>query len=85
MRQKVRQGEYVMTLHADDEMNADECTIEDVESGIMSGSVVERQKDHRTGEWKYRIRGVTSEQKDLDVVVKLGVTGKVVIITVFVP
>ena len=32
-------------------------SIYDVESGILTGEIVERQKDKATAEWKYRITG----------------------------
>ncbi len=33
-------------------MSNDELTIFDVERGILTGEIVERQKDVQTGEWK---------------------------------
>jgi hypothetical protein len=45
MRDKVRNRQYVMTLHAEEEMSDDELTIFDVERGILTGEIVERQKD----------------------------------------
>jgi len=50
MRDKVRNRQYVMTLHAEEEMSDDELTIFDVERGILTGEIVERQKDAQTGE-----------------------------------
>ena len=45
LREKVRTRQYVMTVHADDEMDEDGLTIFDVESVILSGKIIERQKD----------------------------------------
>lgn len=42
-----------MTLHAEDEMNADGLTIYDVESVILTGQISERQRDRDPDEWKY--------------------------------
>lgn len=36
MREKIRQRQYVMTLHAEEEMNDDDLTIYDVERGILT-------------------------------------------------
>ena len=83
MRDKVRSRQYVMTLHAEEEMSDDELTIFDVERGILTGEVVERQKDAQTGEWKYLVRGHTVTGDDIVVVGKIGLTGKLVIITVY--
>ena len=73
-----------MTLHAEEEMNNDELTIYDVECGILTGEIKERQKDRITGEWKYRIRGQTLEGNEIEVITKLSPTGKLVFITVYI-
>jgi len=85
MREKVRKRQYVMTLHAEEEMNDDGLTIYDVERGILTGEILERQKDRVTAEWKYRIRGETVDGGEVEVIAKLSPTGKLVIITVYVP
>jgi len=83
MREKVRSREYVMTIHAEEEMNNDELTIYDIEHGILRGEISERQKDKVSAEWKYRLRGETLDGEVLEIIAKLGVTGKLVIITVY--
>jgi hypothetical protein len=85
MRERIRSRRYVMTLHAEQEMDADELTIYDVERGILSGKISERQRDEVTSEWKYRIRGKTLDGEEVEVIAKLGPTGKLVILTVYVP
>ena len=85
MQKKVRQRQYVMTLHADDEMDEDELTISDVESAILTGKIIKRQKDTGTKEWKYLVRGKTIDEENVIVVVnKFGKASKIVIITVYV-
>lgn len=85
MREKVRRRQYVMTLHADEEMDDDGLTIFDVESGILTGTIIERQKDRKTKERKYLVRGKTvDDAKVIVVVTKFGRTGKLVILTVYV-
>ncbi len=83
MQEKVRTRRYVMTLHADEEMDNDRLTIFDVERGILTGRIIEREKDHVTAEWKYLIEGGTIDGDLIVVVAKLSVTGKLVIITVY--
>lgn len=83
MREKVRTRQYVMTLHAEEEMDEDGLTIFDVERGILTGEIIERQKDHDTGEWKYLIQGQSVVGKQIVVVTKLSPTEKLVIITVY--
>ncbi len=50
MRDRVRANNYVMTLHAEEEMNDDELSIFDVECVILTGEIKKRQKDRYTGE-----------------------------------
>lgn len=57
MRELVRTRQYVMTLHAEDEMEADGLTVYDVEGAILIGQIIERQKDLASAEWKYAGRG----------------------------
>jgi hypothetical protein len=59
MREKIISQQYVMTLHAEEEMYDDNLTIYDIEQGILSGEILERQTDRVTAESKYRIRGAT--------------------------
>lgn len=85
MREKIRRRQYVVTLHADEEMDNDGLAIFDVESGILTGAIIERQKDRKTKERKYLVRGKTVDgAKVIVVVVKFGRTGKLVILTVYV-
>ncbi len=84
MREKVRRRKYVMTFHAKKEMNDDELSIYDVERGILTGEIIERQKDKVTAEWKYRIKGETIEGDEIEVIAKLSPTNKLVIITVYI-
>jgi hypothetical protein len=83
MRELVRTSRYVMTVHGQDEMAADGLGIFDVEHCLLTGTIVERQKDRRTGEWKYVVEGKALADDRVAVVSKLGPTGTLVIITVF--
>lgn len=83
MRQLVRARQYVMSLHADEEMDADGLTIFDVESVILTGEIIERQKDRIIAEWKYLVSGLTVSGYGAIVVAKLSPTGKLVFITVY--
>ena len=83
MREKIRTRQYVMTLHAEEEMDDDNLSIFDVERGILTGKIIERQKDRITAEWKYLIKGETVAGDPVVVVARLSITGKLVIITVY--
>jgi hypothetical protein len=83
LREKIRTRQYVMTLHADEEMDNDGLTIFDVESVILSGKIIERQKDQATGEWKYLVKGESLTGESVIAVTKTGPTGKLVFVTVY--
>jgi hypothetical protein len=83
IREKIRTRQYVMTLHGEEEMDDDGLTIFDVESVLLTGEIIERQKNRNTGEWKYIVRGETIVGEKVFVVTKLSLSGKLVIITVY--
>lgn len=84
MREKIRSRQYVMTHHASIEMNQDGLSIYDVEHSILTGEILERQRDEETNEWKYRVRGATIAGAEVEALAKISPTGKLVIITVYV-
>jgi hypothetical protein len=83
MREKVRALDYVMTIHAEEEMEDDDLSILGVEQTILIGEIIERQHDQETREWKYLIAGNTLADEPLIVVAKLALTGNLVLITVY--
>ncbi|MFH1990908.1 MAG: DUF4258 domain-containing protein [Pseudomonadota bacterium] len=83
MQEKIRTRQYVMTLHAEEEMDDDELSIFDIERCILTGKITERQKDSLTKEWKYVIEGQSVSGDQVGIVTKLSLTGKLIIITVY--
>lgn len=83
MRQRIRFRRYVVTLHAVEEMDDDSLTVFDLENIVLTGHVVERQKDRISEEWKYLVFGDTINAQKATVVARLGVSGQLVILTVF--
>ena len=79
----VRENRYVVTLHGEEEMDEDVLSIFDVERAILTGAIIERQKDSEKGEWKYIVRGQIIDGSELTVVAKLSSTNIMVIITVY--
>ena len=79
----IASGNYVMTVHAFEEMEDDGLDIFDIESVILNGKIIEKQKDVLTGELKYRFKGQTLSNGIAETVLKFGFNGKAVIITVF--
>jgi hypothetical protein len=83
MRNKIRAGDYVMTLHGEEEIDAEELSIFDVERCVLTGKIIERQKDRQTGETKYCILGSTVSGGLVEVIAKFGPTGRLYIITAY--
>ena len=83
IKERVREGLYVMTLHAEEEMDSDGLEVFDVEDAVWTGTIVERQRDRETGEWKYLLRGESLARATVVAVLKLSPTGKVVVLTVY--
>ncbi len=83
MRQLVLEQRYIVTLHADEEMSDDRLSVYDLENVVLSGTIVERQRDVLTSQCKYRICGQTTDGSQAEVVARISVTDKVVFITVY--
>lgn len=84
IRDRVRLRQYVMTLHADEQMGEDGFGIFDVENALLTGSIVGRQTDRKSKERKYLVRGRNADDTtDLVVVVKFGPTEVLVILTIY--
>ena len=82
IRARVRSHRYVMTLHAEEEMEEDGFDI--VENALLTGSILGRQTDRQSKARKYLIRGRSADDtRDLVVVVRLGPTDLLVVLTVY--
>ena len=84
LRQLIRTLSYAVSTHAADELEDDNLTILDLENVVLSGQIVERQRDRNTRETKYVIQGGTLDGTAAEVVAKIGHSGKLYIITVYV-
>lgn len=84
LRAKIRDGLFLIPFHAASELDDDEISVLDVEQIILTGDIIQRQRDARTRERKYIIRGETLAGEAGCCVVKIGPTGRVVLITVWV-
>jgi hypothetical protein len=72
-----------VSLHAAEELEDENLTIFDLENVILTGWIVERQRDRETSETKAVIRGRTLDGREAEAVVKGGPTGTLYIITVY--
>lgn len=82
-RDCIRSRQYLVSVHAAEEMRDDELTMLDVENCILTGEVIERQLDAQTDEWKYVVRGYDFGRRSVTAVVKRRPAGSMLIITVF--
>ena len=80
IRDLIRSLNYVVSIHAAEELEDDNLTILDLESIILTGKITERQRDS-TGEVKSVIRGRTLAGVEAETVVKIGPTGALFVIT----
>ena len=83
VRQCVRSLNNVVSIHAAEELDDDNITILDLENIILTGKIIERQRDPRTREVKCVVRGVTLDERHAETVVKIGPTGKLFVITAY--
>jgi Domain of unknown function (DUF4258) len=83
IRDAIRNGNYVMTHHAIEEMADDFLSIYDVENAILSGHLMETQKGEPRGN-KYVINGVSGiHATHIGVVGRFKETGVFLVLTVY--
>ena len=82
-RSLIRSGEYLLSIHALEEMAEDDLLTEDVENVILTGSIVDRQIDRATRERKYAFIGRDLAGDRVGLVAKIGAADKAVVITVY--
>jgi hypothetical protein len=79
----VRQGNYVLSTHVENELENDNFTEQDLEAAILNGEIVRRERD-AIGRPKYIIEGMTLDGRGLTAVVQPFSTRQpVVIVTVY--
>ena len=82
-RHLIRTLNYVVSTHAAEELEDDSLTILDLENTVLTGKIIERQRDAKTREIKCVASGIALGGSAAEAVVKLGITGKLVVITVY--
>ena len=83
LRHLIRTLSYVVSTHAADELEDDNLSILDLENIVLTGQIIERQRDRTTREAKFVIQGTTLEGDTGEVVVKVGHNGKLFVITIY--
>jgi hypothetical protein len=82
-RRLIRTLNYVVSTHAAEELEDDNLSILDLENIILTGQVAARQRDAQTREVKCVVAGITLDAASAEAVVKVGFTGKLIVITVY--
>ena len=76
-------AEIVVSTHAAEALEDDNLSILDLENIVLTGQIAERQRDTQTHEVKCVVAGVVLDGAPGEAVVKIGFTGKLVVITVY--
>ena len=79
IRTLVKQGEYILSVHAENELANDGLTEHDLEAAILNGTIIRRERDP-IGRAKYVIEGRTLGRKRLTAVMQLFQTRQLVVI-----
>ena len=82
-RHLIRTLNYVISTHAAEELEDENLSILDLENIILTGRVKERQRDAQTREIKCIITGITLDGTAAEAVVKIGITGRLIVITAY--
>ena len=82
MRESVRQNRIILTIHAIEEMDADDLLKVDLEHCILNGEIVARQWDSNFKHYKYILDGETLAGEEIEVVANLK-SDKIIIITTY--
>ena len=79
IRVLVRQGEYILSIHAENELADDRFTEQDLEAAILNGEIIRRERD-RIGRPKYVVQGTALDRRGMTAVVQLLQTRQLVVI-----
>lgn len=82
-RHLIRTLQFFVSTHAAEELEDDNLTILDLENIILTGQIIARQRDAQTRELKYVVEGITLGGESAEAVVKVGFTGKLIVITTY--
>jgi hypothetical protein len=83
IREKIRLGEYDMTVHAVEEMAEDDLDVLDIEEAVLNGGVVRSSKDDPRGT-RYTVEGLALDgEKLVGIVGRFHGTSQFLIITVY--
>jgi uncharacterized protein DUF4258 len=82
IKDKIRNGLYDLTRHANDEMAEDNLDIAEVECSILNGKILKVEKDDPRGT-KYTVCGTADQEILVGTVGRITETGRYLIVTVY--
>ena len=82
IRQKIRNRDYYLSSHAEEEMVEDRLERRDVEHAILNGWV-EKKLSHDERGTRYRIHGLAKDTRMIHVLCRFHEVGSLVVITVY--
>lgn len=82
IRQKIRNRDYYLSSHAEDEMAEDNFEREDLEHAILRG-FIEKKMTHDPRGTKYRIEGPAKDGRFMQALCRFKEIGSLIIITVY--
>jgi Domain of unknown function (DUF4258) len=80
---EVAHAQHVISTHAAEELADENLSILELKNISLTGRVKERQRDSQTRETKCVVAGITLDGAAAEAVVKIGVTGRIIIITAY--
>lgn len=83
IRQLVRSLHYVVSIHAAEELGDDDPSIRDRENIVLTGQIIQRQRDRQSREVKCVVRGLTLDGAPAETVVKIGYGSKLFFVTAY--
>ncbi len=82
IREKIRERDYYLSSHAEEEMAEDAFERPDVENAIMRG-FIQKKMTHDARGTRYRIEGPANDERLMHVLCRFRETGSLVLITVY--
>ena len=82
-RHLIRTLNYFVSTHASDELEDDQLSILDLENIILTGEITSRQRDFKTREVKCVVAGSALDGSRAEAVIKIGFSGRLVVVTVY--
>ena len=82
IRQKVRNRDYYLSSHAEEEMAEDGFERQDVENAILQG-FIQKKLTHDYRGTRYRVEGPATDERPMHVLCRFKEAGPLIIITVY--